>query len=87
VDLPEREPIAPSDTDPGVLVAHATGVLVLALQVTPAMAERSLTEAALRYGLSIGRLAAGVVLAASGEQADDPVAQEVVWREWGDLLH
>lgn len=76
----------PADQDGRRVVDLAVGVLVLALKLTPDTAEQLLSWVALGNLLTVERLGAAVLAAASGGHLDDPLARKVAWQKWGDLL-
>ena len=68
------------------VTAQATGVLVLALRVTPDAANHALVMVARRYGVAVEALATAVVAVACGAVGGDPWLRRTVRVEWGDLL-
>lgn len=68
------------------VLEQATGVLTLVYRTAPEDALQRLADAAKRHAVEPCELARAVVAVASGCAPPTPEFQDVIDREWGDLL-
>lgn len=68
-------------------IEQAKGVLVMLRSATPDQAFAELRHASQMHNVKLRELAGALVETAAGRTPDDPELRNVIWREWGTLIH